>query len=300
MSDRTFDAIIIGGSYAGLSAGLALGRSLRNILIIDSGKPCNRYTPHSHNFLTHDGQKPGDIAIQARRDVQQYKTVEFYEGIATSAIKEDNLFIVRTSSGNEYKGRKIILATGIKDIMPDIKGFEDCWGKSVIHCPYCHGYEFAKASTAIIGNGDNGYHYVELLSNWTKKLTIFTNGHATFSDEQLTKIKEHKIAIVESGIKSIEHEDGHVKALLTNDGHIFPVRAIYNRPEQVQHSDIPLALGCQLTETGLIKVDDSRKTNIEGVFACGDNSSFRSLATAVYTGMLTGAMINVELIKEDF
>lgn len=300
MTEKIYDAIIIGGSYAGLSAALALGRSLRNVLVIDSGKPCNRFTPHSHNFLTQDGQKPGEIALKGRHDVEQYKTVEFYEGFATSAVKEDQTFFVRTSLDNQLKARKLILATGLKDIMPGIEGFEQCWGKSVIHCPYCHGYEYAHESTAIIGNGDNGYHYAELISNWTKDLVIFTNGPSSFSDEQLLKINKHKIAIIESAIESIQHDNGQVKAVITIDGRTFPTKAIYNRPEQVQHSDIPHALGCELTEAGLIKIDESRKTNIPGVFACGDNSSFRSVATAVYTGMLTGAMVNVELIKEDF
>lgn len=300
MTEKTFDAIIIGGSYAGLSAALALGRSLRNVLVIDNGKPCNHSTPHSHNFLTQDGQGPAEIALKGRHDVEQYKTVEFYDGVAISAVKEDQTFFVRTSMDNQFKARKLILATGLKDIMPGIEGFEQCWGKSVIHCPYCHGYEYAHGPTAIIGNGDNGYHYVELISNWTKDLVLFTNGPSSFSDEQFAKIKKNNIVIIESAIESIQHDDGQVKAVITKDGRSYPTKAVYNRPEQVQHSDIPQALGCELTDAGLIKVDESRKTTIPGVFACGDNSSFRSVATAVYTGMLTGAMVNMELIKEDF
>jgi thioredoxin reductase len=301
MTERIFDAIIIGGSYAGLSAALALGRSLRTVLIIDSGKPCNRFTPHSHNFLTQDGQTPDEIAKRARHDVQQYKTIEFYEGQAMAATKTNNHFLVTTSSGNEFTGRKLILATGLKDIMPGIKGFEACWGRSVIHCPYCHGYEYAHESTSIIANGDHAYHYAGLISNLTPALKIFTNGPSVITDEHLAKLRNHHIEIIESEIESIQHEDGNVKAVITKDGQSFPTTAVYNRPHHEQHSDIPVKLGCELTDTGLVKVDESQKTSIDGVFACGDNSSkFRSVATAVYTGMFTGAMVNTELLKEDF
>jgi thioredoxin reductase len=298
--EETYDAIIVGGSYAGLSAAMALGRSLRRVLIIDGGKPCNRYAPHSHNFLTRDGQKPGDIAMLGRKDVQQYKTVRFYEGVATKVNKEQNAFTVQTTSGDGFIGTKLILATGIRDIMPAIKGFGECWGKSVIHCPYCHGYEYAGEATAILGNGDIGYHYAQLISNLTKDLIIFTNGLSTFTNEQLSKIKKHNIDIIESEIESIHHKEGQVEAVQTKDGLFFPVRAIYNRPDYVQHSDIPMALGCELTDAGLIKVDESMKTTVPDVFACGDNSSFRAVATAVYTGMLAGAMVNMELVKEAF
>lgn len=301
MTKRTFDAIIIGGSYAGLSAALALGRSLRKVLVIDSGKPCNRSTPHSHNFLTQDGQTPAEITTRARHNLQQYKTVEFFEGQATNATKNGSTFDVHTSTGNEFIGRKLILATGLKDIMPNIRGFEACWGKSVIHCPYCHGYEYAHEVTSIIANGDHAFHYAGLIANLTPALKIFTNGPSTITGEHLAKLRSHNIDIIESEIESIEHEDGQVKTVITKDGRSFPAKAVYNRPHNEQHSDIPAKLGCEITDMGLVKVDESQQTSIAGVFACGDNSSkFRSVATAVYTGMFTGAMVNAELIKEDF
>jgi len=139
---NNFDVIIIGGSYAGLSAALALGRSLRKVLIMDSGLPCNRSTPHSHNFLTHDGERPAVIAEQARTKVLAYKTVTWWNGLAVSGRKTGSGFEIITQNDGIFYGRKLIFATGIRDILPDIKGFAECWGISVIHCPYCHGYEF--------------------------------------------------------------------------------------------------------------------------------------------------------------
>ncbi|MGE4512522.1 MAG: NAD(P)/FAD-dependent oxidoreductase, partial [Chryseobacterium sp.] len=139
--ENNFDVIIIGGSYAGLSAGMALGRSLRNVLIIDSEKPCNRQTPHSHNFITQDGKRPKEISDLAKEQVAKYETVSFFNGTVIKTSKNDNGFEVETSYGEKFTAKKIILATGLKDIMPDIEGFSECWGISVIHCPYCHGYE---------------------------------------------------------------------------------------------------------------------------------------------------------------
>src|SRR5690606_34953225 len=152
--NKKFDVIIIGGSYAGLSAAMALGRSLRKVLIIDSGKPCNATTPYSHNFLTQDGSTPLKISTIARTQVEKYDTVTFYQGIALQATKRNGPFSIATATGEIFNGKKLILATGIKDKLPDIPGFAECWGISIIHCPYCHGYEYHHQNTGILANGD--------------------------------------------------------------------------------------------------------------------------------------------------
>src|SRR5690606_1025740 len=137
------EVIILGGSYAGLSAAMALGRSLiRNVLIIDNGLPCNRQTPQSHNFLTQDGQSPSVIREFAKAQVLAYPTVQWLDDTAVKGEKVQDGFLINTASGQSVMTKKLIVATGIKDMLPDIKGFADCWGISVVHCPYCHGYEF--------------------------------------------------------------------------------------------------------------------------------------------------------------
>src|SRR5690606_19696546 len=165
--NKVFDVIIIGGSYAGLSAALALGRSLRHVLIIDSGAPCNRQTPHSHNFLTHDGEPPARIATQARDEVLRYDTVRFVQDTATEAVSQEHGFAVTTASGDRYTAQKLLFATGVRDLMPDIPGFADCWGISILHCPYCHGYEVRGRTTGVLANGDTGYELAMFINNWT-------------------------------------------------------------------------------------------------------------------------------------
>lgn len=299
--NRIYDVIIIGGSYAGLSAAMALGRSLRDVLVIDSGIPCNRQTPHSHNFLTQDGKTPLEIATIAKQQVEQYESIIFQNGVVTAGKFVSEGFEISTEEGNIYIGRKLIFATGVKDIFPDIKGFAECWGISVIHCPYCHGYEFKHQKTGIIAQGDKAIHLSSLVHNLTDQLQVLTRGEANFEEEQKNKLVQNQIGVIETEIVEIVHKDGYVKQLVFDDGRIESFDAVYAPVPFIQHLGLPVNLGCELTEAGHIKVDNFQKTNIPGVFACGDSTTMmRSVASAVSTGNTAGAMVNMELTQEEF
>ncbi len=300
MTNHTFDVIILGGSYAGLSAAMALGRSLRNVLVIDGGKPCNRQTPHSHNFITQDGNTPKQISTLAKAQVEKYDTVKFHTGFAKNGRKYLDGFEIETLEGDRFMAKKLIFATGIKDIIPDMKGFAACWGISIIHCPYCHGYEVSNEKTGIMGKGDAGFHYAKLISNWTKDLSLFTNGPSTLTVEQLAKLEKNNIPVIETEIAEIQHHLGNIENVVLKDHTKHSVKALYTGPPFVQHSDIPKELGCEMTEHGLIKVDSSQKTSIEGAFACGDNCSMRAISYAVASGTMAGGAANFELIEESF
>jgi len=301
MKDKTiFDVIIIGGSYSGLSAAMALGRALRKVLIIDSGKPCNKQTPHSHNLLTQDGNSPAEISALAKKQVLKYDTVSFYDGFASKAKQENDGFSVSITSGEIFKAKKLILATGLKDIFPDISGFSECWGISILHCPYCHGYEVRHQKTGILANGEMAFELAILISNWTKQLTIFTNGRANLTSEQSAKLEEHNIKVHEKLILQANHSHGYVDDIEFVDGSKISVKAIYARPAMQQNSEIPKELGCEIVETGLLKTDSFQKTSVAGVYACGDNAAMRSLAVAISTGTLAGVVANRELIFENF
>lgn len=298
---KDFEVIIIGGSYAGLSAAMALGRALRNVLVIDSGKPCNRQTPHSHNFITQDGKTPKEISTLAKTQVQNYPTVTFYSGIASSGAKTKNGFKIITHAGDEFFAKKLIFATGIKDIMPEISGFAACWGISVIHCPYCHGYEYKSEKTGILANGDMAFEMGKLISNWTKTLTIFTNGKSTLSPEQTGQLEKHHIKVVELPIEEFKHQDGQIEKIVFKDNSEMFIKALYARPQFEQHCDIAKALNCEFTPQNHIEIDAFQKTSIPGIFACGDNATMmRSVANAVAMGGLAGVMANRELTEEAF
>jgi thioredoxin reductase len=296
-----YDVIIIGGSYSGLSAAMALGRALRNVLIIDSKDPCNKQTPHSHNFLTQDGETPAAISEQAKAQVLKYTTVKLVQGKAVKAENNGQGFEVQLETGEPFTGQKLLFATGLSDLLPEIPGLSACWGISVLHCPYCHGYEVAGKEWGIVANGDDAYHFCMLLHNWTKKLVLFTNGSYTFTPEQKQKVEEKGIKIIESGIQSIDHSDGQLQQLRFKDGSTYPISVLYTRAPFKQHSDIPVQIGCELTEQGHIKTDEMQRTTVPGVYAAGDNSTmFRSVSIAVASGTKAGATINMDIISESF
>jgi thioredoxin reductase len=300
-NDKDFDVIVIGGSYSGLAAGLALGRALRDVLIIDSGQPCNRSTPRSHNFLTQDGTSPSEIASIARDQLRRYDNVNFFDGLAADAVITKTGFEVTVTTGEHFTAKRLILATGIKDMMPPIKGFAECWGISVLHCPYCHGYEVRYQPTGIIGNGEYGFEFSALISNWTDNLTLFTNGPSTTTSKQSEILHSRNIRIVEKEIAALQHLNGHLQAVIFKDGSMSAISSVYARAEFHLHSGIPEKLGCDLTESGHLKVDPMQKTSIGGVFACGDNASpMRTVANAVATGTTAGMMVNKELVLEKF
>lgn len=298
---KNFDVIIIGGSYAGLSAGMSLGRSLRNTLIIDSGKPCNRQTPHSHNFITHDGKAPKEISDLALEQVAAYDTVKFHEGLVVALKKTDKGFEAETSAGEKFYAKKLILASGVKDVMPEIPGFAECWGISVLHCPYCHGYEVKNEVTGILSDGDMAYEFSKLVYNLTKDLFLFSNGQSTLSKEQKNKLAQNNISLVEDEIEKIEHENGQIRKIIFKSGKEISLQALYAKIPFEQNINASKDLGCELTEHGFIKIDDMYKTNISSVFACGDNvTMMRSVANAVAQGNFTGAVVNKELADEEF
>lgn len=301
INNKIFEVIIVGGSYAGLSAAMALGRSLRRTLIIDSGKPCNATTPHSHNFITQDGNTPSEISMLAKQQVEKYNTVHFCNDLAIKGISNNDVFEITMQSGSVYKSKKLIFATGRKDELPDIPGFSECWGISVIHCPYCHGYEFRDRKTGILANGDAAVHLASLVINLTGDLSLLTNGKSIFTAEQNDKMQKHNVRVIETELDRIEYENGYVKNVIFQDETIMDFDAVYAAVPFVQHTAIPVSLGCELTESGHIKVDNFQKSTIPGIFACGDNSSMmRSIANAVATGNLAGGMVNHELAIESF
>lgn len=299
-TNNGYDVVIVGGSYSGLAAGMALGRALRRVLIVDGGMPCNRQTPRSHNFITQDGSPPQAIAMLAKQQVERYGTVEFMSGLVTDVTRTERGFDVRAGSAL-FTAKKVVFATGVRDVMPDIPGFAACWGISVLHCPYCHGYEVRHETTGVLGNGERGFDLVRMISNWTKDLTLFTNGPSTLTGEQAAKLRAHDIRIVEGGIVGLAHTRGQLEHVRFANGSTTSLKALYAQPAFEQHSPIPQALGCELTEDGYLKVDPQQRTSIPGIYACGDNTTrLRTVAGSVAQGTTAGMMLNKDLIAEEF
>lgn len=296
-----FDVIIIGGSYAGLSAALTLGRATRNVLVIDAGKPCNRQTPHSHNFLTHDGDKPAVIYKAAKAEVLKYPTVRFLEGQAISAKQIDGGFSISLENSENFTARKILLATGLIDVLPDIKGLAECWAISAIHCPYCHGYEVKNEKIGLLMNGEHAFEMAKTLNHWNKDLTILTNGKSQLSAEQTEKLKSKSITIIEYEVAELLHNNGYLEDVVFKNGEKIALKAIYLKSDVEQHGNFNEQLGFELTDLKTIKVDEQQQSTAKGVYAAGDCATlFRSLSIITAAGTMAAVVMNKEMISEDF
>ncbi|RZJ70114.1 NAD(P)/FAD-dependent oxidoreductase [Flavobacterium sp.] len=297
----SYEVIIIGGSYAGLSAAMTLGRSLRNVLVIDTGTPCNRNSPHAHNLIGFDGDSPEVIAYKAKEQVLKYHTVTFFNGKAEAVSGRDSEFEVTTDNGEAFLTKKVLLATGVTDIIPDIEGFSECWGKTVIHCPYCHAYEIRDKKIGILAHGEAGFEMSKLMRQWSKDISILTNDNEPFTFEELKILKDKGIPVHPKAIGHFECEQGQVSKVVFTDGTKEPFDAIYARAGVRQSTMIPIEIGCELDRHGFVIVDDYQRTNIPGLFAAGDNTmAMRSLARSIAAGNTAGISINHELVNEDF
>jgi thioredoxin reductase len=297
-----FEAIIVGGSFAGLSAALALGRSMRQVLVIDGGKPCNWQVPQAHNLVTHDGANPREIARLAHQQVANYPTITFRKGLAVAAEQIEGGFTVKTDEGAVFRTRKLLFATGVLDLMPtDIQGFTDCWGISIAQCPYCHGYEVRDLPTGVMANGDWIFDFLKTIRHWTPRLSLFTNGPSALTEPVLAQLQRRHIQVVETPLKALHHQNGHLQMAEMTDGTTVEIRALYTKLPFRQHCSIPVELGCNTTEDGLIQVDFLQKTSVAGVFAAGDATTpMRALSVAIAAGTTAGAVLNRELIEEEW
>ena len=296
-----YDVIIIGGSFSGLSAALSLGRMQRSVLVIDNNKPSNINVAKAHNFLTRDGESPKEILSVARAQLKKYPTIHLHTGKVKNVEKNSEGFETTTDLEECFISKKIIIASGVKYILPPTKGFSECWGISIFNCPNCHAYEFANKRTGIIGNGNLGFGLAKIISQYSKYVTIYTEGPHEFSKKQFISLKNNKVDVVENEIESYLNTNGKLNYIQLKDGAKIACEVIYSMPQFEQHSNLAKKLGCKITDEGLISIDRLQRTTISGVFACGDCSSWaRSIAVALANGNIAGVSTQNELFGEDF
>jgi thioredoxin reductase len=295
----SYDAIIIGGSYAGLSAALQLGRARRRVLVIDEGLRRNRFAEHSHGFLGQDGRAPQDIVTEAKQQLRRYETVEWLGGRAEAAEKLETGFFVMTSEGRRIEARRLVLASGVVDDLPDIPGMAERWGRSIFHCPYCHGYELDQGPIGVIGVSDTSMHQAMMLPDWGPT-TFILNGSFVPDDEQRAQLARRGVRLDEGRIEEIA---GRADIRFT-DGRTQTFAGLFVLPEPRVACPLAGQLGCGFDETSLcrfIKTDNTQETTVAGVFACGDAARpAGSIAIAVSQGNIAGSAAHQSLIfRED-
>ncbi len=297
MDDILYEVAIVGGSSAGLSAALTLGRSLRKVLVIDSCDPCNIQTPYSHNFITRDGSTPAEILEISKAQVLKYPNVNFVDGHAVKALANDEFFEIETGNGIRYTAEKIILCTGLRDKLPEIPGFAECWGISVLHCPYCHGYEVRERPTAIFANGEAAYHLGILINNWTSNITIITNGISELRFDEAQKLEERGIQINEKDVEKFIHINGQLEKIQFTDGTFFDITVVYVSIPFEQRSDLAEQLGCKISSHNHIDVDSEQRTSIPGVYAAGDcTAQARAISVAAASGTKAAFTANLDVV----
>ena len=292
-----YDVIIAGGSYAGMSAGLQLARARRNVLVIDAGQRRNRFAASSHGFLGQDGRAPGDIVEDARRQLLAYPTVEWVSSTATTASREAGGFAVETVDGQRYRAQCLLLATGVVDELPDVEGLAQRWGKSVFHCPYCHGYELEQGPIGVLATSPMSLHHALMLPDWGPT-TFFTNGVFEPDAEQLDSLARRGVVLMP---ERVERLDGERADVVLADGRVIAIDGLFVLPRIQVAGSLAASLGCALEDGPLgafIQADPmTRATSVPGVFACGDAAMpFGSVALAVGDGVRAGSGVHRSLI----
>ena len=271
-ADQPYDAAIIGGNFAGLQAALYLLRARRRVVLFDDGTHRNRFAAHSHAFLGHDGMAPAAIKANALAQLREYPTLTV---IAARVLSVEPGFRVGWAEGSAAALR-LILATGQRDILPDVSGLADCWGITANQCPYCHGYELADLPTGILlGDQPMAGHYLRQISRWAGTVTVFDNG-AVLAAETMAVIEQLGLARVSGPLEAFDHRTGVVHAVRVAGAAPVEVQAFYLASKSEPASPFAVQLGCDMVEghTGpYVKADHMGRTNVPGVFAAGDLAS---------------------------
>lgn len=291
----SYDVIAVGGSYAGMAAVLQLLRARRSVLVIDAGQRRNRFASRSHGFLGQDGVDPAEIARVARRQIEAYPTLTWIEGRAMAVSGGQDDFAVTTEEGQVHQGRRILLATGVSDQLPEIPGLAERWGRTVFHCPYCHGYELHEGRVGVIATGPMSVHQAELLTEWGD-VTFLSQGALELDPNARRTLQARGVTVEESLIERIEGE----AEVVLSDGRRLSFAGLFTATRCIPASPLPAEMGCALDETPMglqIRTSTAQETSVPGVFACGDLASVpHSVSLAVGNGAMTGIHLHRSLV----
>lgn len=290
------DVAVIGGSFAGLSAALQLARARRSVTVIDAGEPRNRFAAASHGFLTRDGAKPADMLAEGRRQLAAYPTVRFVQGSVDAATIDGDGFAIAYGS-KVFSARKLILAHGVVDSLPDIPGLAAEWGKRVAHCPYCHGYEFDGEPLGVLANNPVAVHQAMLVREWGPT-TLFLNGVVEPTADEARELAAHGVVVETRKVEAVF--SGARLAVRLSGGATVEVAGLFTQPQARLASGIADHLGCAMSDGSFgpfVSVDERKRTSVAGVFAAGDLArAAPSVALAVADGALAGATAHQSLV----
>ena len=293
-----FDVVIIGGGPAGLSAALVLGRARRHAIVCDAGTPRNAASHALHGFLSRDGIPPAELLRLGREEICRYG-IDWRSARVSSVLREPDGFRAELESGERLLGRKLLIATGVADLLPDIEGFLACYGRSLHHCPYCDGWQWREAPLGVFGRGKAGAALSLSLLTWSADVHLFTNGPARLSPLIRQRLHAHHVTIHEGAIAALEHEDGRLAAVRMRNGDAVSRKALFFTTGQRQQESFASQLGCEFTRRGSVKTDRYGQTCVPGVFVVGDASfDVQFVVVAAAEGAKAAVLINKQFQAE--
>ena len=294
-----YDAIVIGGSFAGLSAATYIARARRSVVVVDAGLPRNRFAEHSHGFFAQDGSSPGAMIATARSQLARYPTVSFVDGEATIATKTPHGFDVTLLTGEVLESVRLVLAFGISDELPFIPGLADRWGASVLHCPYCHGYEFSGQRLGVLYLTPKSIMQSLLISEWGPT-TLFLNGADEPDASALGELAKRRVTVEREPVKALHGDGTGLSSIELADGRTTGLDALYIGPRTRLNSGIARQLGCELEDAPLgpmVRVDAERMTSVPGVYAAGDiTRGAHTVTWAAADGVTAGLAVHRSLV----
>lgn len=293
------DVIIIGGSFAGLSAAMQLVRGRRRVVLIDANLPRNRFAKESHGVFCLDGKTPSEIRSTALSQLSSYPTFHFIEETATEVKQTPEGFSVTLKSGATYDAKKLILTVGITDQLPDIPGVKEHWGKTVIHCPYCHGYELRDRALGVLATTELSFHQAAMIPDWGVT-TLFTQGQFKPEGEVLDHLISRGVALEETAVTHVIGDGEQIRHVLLADGRHIPIKGLYVAPKAIVASPLIKKLNLETLETPMgtiVKVNDLKESSMKGVFVAGDVSNALQNGTfAIASGTMAGIATHRSLI----
>lgn len=298
-----YEVIVVGGGAAGLSAALVLGRARRRTLVVDAGEPRNAPAAHMQGYLSRDGMSPADFLAVGREEIARYG-VDLVHDRAVDATRDEG-FAVRLASGRTVRARQLVVATGLKDELPPVPGVAERFGRDVVHCPYCHGWEVRDQAFGVLAGTAMSVHQALMVSQWSKDVTLFlhTVAEAELTDEDLRRLAAAGVRVVPGEVAGLVVEDDRLTGVRLRDGRVHEREVVFVAPRAVPRTDLLARLGAELGETpfGTYPVIDGRGlTTVPGLWAAGNASGFaEQVVNAASRGYRAGAAINAELLMAD-
>jgi thioredoxin reductase len=296
MTHETYDVVVVGAGAAGLSAALVLGRARRPVAVVDAGAPRNAPATHMQGFLSRDGMAPGDFLAAARAEVLRYGV----ELVEDRVVEVGPGLVLRLASGRRLGGRRLLLATGAADELPDIPGARERWGRDFLHCPYCHGWEVRDRPIGVLGTDPGSAAHAHLLRQWSADLVFFPHTQTLTAGER-AGLEVRGIRVVEGRVASLSIVDDRLHGVRLADGREIPREAVFMRPTLRPHADgLAASLGCDLDDAGFVRADEMGRTSVAGVWVAGNAANPRAqVITAAGEGSAAAIAINTDLVEED-